>query len=172
MFRELDSWRNPSETSLIVEKSSDAGFALVEILVAVAILAIMLAVAVLTIPNHDDRYWRENLDQLVVSLNLAQEESAISGTPMTAQVDSAGWRFYMPNASAAISNNSNVVSTSGLLPEVYRPQAWHKPVEIVPLQLTLGDEQVVQALQIPIKQENRQALLLRSRQGRFSWSKR
>ncbi len=160
-----------SFTSLKQGKYCEAGFTLVEVLVAIAILAIMLAVAVLTIPNHDERYWRENLDQLVVSLNLAQEESAMSGMPMTAQVDSAGWRFYIPNTSAAISNNSNVVSTSGLLPEVYRPQTWYKPVEITPLQLTLGDEQVAQTLQVPIKQENRQALLLRSSNGRFSWNK-
>jgi type II secretion system protein H len=167
----LYSWRNPSVTSLNTGKISDAGFTLVEILVAIAIMAIMLAIAGLTIPNHDERYWRQNLDQLVGSLNLAQEESAMSGTPMSAQVDSAGWRFYVPNSSTAISNNSSAVNVSGLLPEVYRAQAWHKPVEMTPLQLTLGDEQVMQALQVPIKQENRQALLLRSRQGRFSWSK-
>ena len=152
-------------------RCSDAGFTLVEMLVAISILAIMLAVAVLAIPNHDDRYWRENLDQLVVSLNLAQEESAMSGMPMVAQVDSTGWRFYIPNASAAISDNSNTVSATGLLPEVYRPQLWYKPVNMTAVQLTLGDEQVSRALQIPIQQESRQAILMRNRNGRFSWSK-
>jgi hypothetical protein len=55
------------------------------------------------------------------------------------------------------------------MPDVYRPQAWHKPVEIAALQITLGGEQITQAMQIPIKQENRQAILLRKNNGLFSW---
>jgi hypothetical protein len=55
------------------------------------------------------------------------------------------------------------------MPDVYRPQAWHKPVEMAPLQMTLGGEQVTQAMQIPIKQDNRQAIVSRNSNGRFSW---
>jgi hypothetical protein len=66
------------------------------------------------------------------------------------------------------------------MPDVYRPQSWYKPVEIAPLQLTLGGEQVTQVLQIPLRQvtgsraqlnplDTRQALLMRNRNGRFSW---
>ena len=73
---------------------------------------------------------------------------------------------------------SPVNNSSGLMPDVYRPQTWYKPVEIAPLQLTLGGEQVAQVLQIPIKQvtgsgaqDSRQALLIRNRNGRFSWMK-
>ena len=193
-------------------KAADAGFTLIELLVAIAIMAVVLGVAVLAIPNHDERYWKDNLDQLVSSLNLAQEESAMSGTPMIAQIDSAGWRFFVPNSNGAYSysgasgssgypapmgsspnssggqaislagNSSNAVSpvsnSSGLMPDVYRPQSWYKPVEIAPLQLTLGGEQVAQVLQIPIKQvtgsgaqDTRQAILIRNRNGRFSWMK-
>ena len=187
-------------------RAADAGFTLIELLVAIAIMAVMLGVAVLAIPNHDDRYWRDNLDQLVSSLNLAQEESAMSGTPMIAQIDSAGWRFFVPNSNGAYGysgstgsmgssssasggqaislagNSSNAVSPvnnpSGLMPDVYRPQSWYKPVEIASLQLTLGGEQVAQVLQIPIKQvtgsgvqDTRQAILTRNRNGRFSWMK-
>jgi len=79
------------------------------------------------------------------------------------------------NSSSAVSPVSN---PSGLMPDVYRPQAWYKPVEIAPLQLTLGGEQVAQVLQIPIKQvtgsgaqDTRQAILIRNRNGRFSWAK-
>lgn len=183
-----------------LRKAADAGFTLIEILVAIAVMAIVLGVAVLALPNHDERYWKENLDQLVSSLNLAQEESAISGSPMLVQIDSAGWRFFVPTLSGSsgvsgisggqsISLSSNaagsqassmgqVSNASGLIPDVYRPQSWHKPVEMAPLQLTLGGEQVTQALQIPIKQvtgsgaqDTRQALLIRNRNGRFSWMK-
>ena len=181
---------------------SDAGFTLIEMLVAIAIMAVILAVAVLAIPNHDDRYWRDNLDQLVSSLNLAQEESAMSGTPMVAQIDSAGWSFFIPNANGganasygtssmgqsgnavALGGASNAPSpitanTSGLMPDVYKAKSWYKPVDMAPIQLTLGGEQVAQVLQIPIKQVNTQAngqagaqaILMRNSNGRFSWTK-
>jgi len=187
-----------------LSKATDAGFTLIELLVAIAIMAVMLGVAVLAIPNHDERYWKDNLDQLVSSLNLAQEESSMSGTPMIAQIDSVGWRFFVPNTNGAYGNSgssgsmssssstsggqaislngnsgvSPVSNPSGLMPDVYRPQAWYKPVEIAPLQLTLGGEQVAQVLQIPMKQvtgsgaqDTRQAILVRNRNGRFSWTK-
>ena len=188
-------------SSFSLRSVADAGFTLIELLVAIAIMAVMLGVAVLAIPNHDERYWKDNLDQLVSSLNLAQEESAMSDSPMIAQIDSAGWRFFVPNVNGAygssgsmgsssnassgqslsLSGNSGVSpvsNPSGLMPDVYRPQAWYKPVEIAPLQLTLGGEQVAQVLQIPIRQvtgsgvqDTRQAVLIRNRNGRFSWVK-
>lgn len=152
----------------------EAGFTLIEMLVALAVMAIVLAVAMITIPNHDDRYWRDNLDQLVTSLNLAQEESTMSGTPIMAQVDSAGWRFLIinPNGSIGMTLGGNIVNStnSGLMPDVYRAQAWYKPVQMVPVQLTLGGELVNAALQIPITLEQRSAILQRSTNGRFSWT--
>jgi hypothetical protein len=30
-----------------------------------AVMAVLLGIAVLALPNHDERYWRDNLDQLV-----------------------------------------------------------------------------------------------------------
>jgi prepilin-type N-terminal cleavage/methylation domain-containing protein len=188
-----------ASTPPLVKGVSDAGFTLIELLVAIAIMAVILGVAVLAIPNHDERYWKDNLNQLVSSLNLAQEESAISGTPMIAQVDSAGWRFFVPNVNGTYESNgsSNANASSGqslsrsgnsavspannsssLMPDVYRPQSWYQRVEITPLQLTLGGEQVAPVFQIPIKQfigsgaqDTRQALLIRNRNGRFSWIK-
>jgi type II secretion system protein H len=180
-------------SSFNIRKATDAGFTLIEMMVVVAIMAIVLGMAVLAIPNHDERYWKDNLNQLVSSLNLAQEESAMSGTPIIAQIDSVGWRFFIPNinGSAATNaplgqplsgNSSNTLlgNASTMMPEVYRPQSWYKPVEIAPLQLTLGGEQVTQVLQISLRQvtgsgaqlnpsDTRQAVLIRNRNGRFSW---
>ena len=180
---------------------ADAGFTLIEILIALAVFAIVMAVAVLNIPNHDDRYWRDNLDQLVSSLNLAQEESAMSGITMFAQVDSTGWRFFVPgtagNAGAAGASAGALTlggglgggggsaasnapppgfsNSNGLTPDVYQAKNWYKPVDMPPLQLTLGGESVAEVLQIPIRQASgadiRQAILIRNRNGRFSWNK-
>jgi type II secretion system protein H len=175
-----------------IKNSSEAGFTLIELLIAVAVLAIVMAVAVLAIPNHDDRYWRDNLDQLVSSLNLAQEESAMSGMTMVAQIDSNGWRFFVPGTTGAAGSSAgamtlgagnaatnapppNFSNSSGLMPDVYQAKNWNKPVDMAPLQLTLGGEQVTEVLQIPIRQttgaEIRQAILIRNRNGRFSWNK-
>lgn len=144
----------------------ESGFTLIEFLVAIAVMAVLLGIAVLAVPNHDERYWRDNLDQLVRSLNLAQDESTMSGIPMLAQVDSVGWRFSIP-LSGLSPLGSNPGST--FLPDVYRAQQWHKPVEMVPVQLSLGGERITAAQQIPIKQESRQAMLMRSTNGRFQW---
>lgn len=191
--KRIENFDRPSSfrRAVVSLSNSEAGFTLVELLVAIAVMAVILAVAVLAIPNHDDRYWRDNLDQLVASLNLAQEESAMSGTPMIAQIDSTGWRFFIPNTSGsgaygtslmgqtAIAPNQLTANISGLLPDVYRAQSWYKPVDMAPVQLTLGGEQVAQVLQIPIQQARNQvnsqsavmALLIRNRNGRFSWVK-
>ena len=191
--KRIESFDRPSSSrrALVSIGNSEAGFTLVEILVAIVVMAIILAVAVLAIPNHDDRYWRDNLDQLVASLNLAQEESTMSGTPMIVQIDSTGWRFFISNASGSGAYGTSLMgqtatapgqltaNTSGLLPDVYRTQSWYKPVEMAPVQLTLGGEQVAQVLQIPIQQARNQgnsqpaamALLMRNRNGRFSWVK-
>jgi hypothetical protein len=85
---------------------------------------------------------------------------------MVAQVDALGWRFSMPQ-SAVTAAGSNTGST--FLPDVYRAQTWHKPVEITSVQLSLGGERITEPLQIPIKQEQRQAVLMRSTNGRFQW---
>jgi prepilin-type N-terminal cleavage/methylation domain-containing protein len=171
---------------------AEAGFTLIEMLVALAVFAIVMAVAVLTIPNHDDRYWRDNLDQLVSSLNMAQDESAMSGMTMVAQIDGNGWRFFVPGAVGAAGNSAGVLTlggsntatnapppgfnnSNGLMPDVYKAKNWYKPVDIAPLQLTLGGESVSEVLQIPIRQVSgadiRQAILIRNRNGRFSWNK-
>lgn len=113
--------------------------------------------------------------------------------------------FFIPNANggantsygaASMGQSGNAVAlggsanapspitanTSSLMPDVYKAQSWYKPVDMAPIQLTLGGEQVAQVLQIPIKQVNAQAtaqvngvgaqvILMRNSNGRFSWAK-
>jgi hypothetical protein len=40
---------------------------------------------------------------------------------------------------------------------------------MIPVQLSLGGERFTEPLQVAIKQENRQAVLLRTTSGRFQW---
>jgi len=88
------------------DKHNDAGFTLIELLVAISMMAVLLGVAVLALPNHDERYWRDNLDQLVSSLNLAEDESAMSGTPMLAHIDGLGWCFITPLLSMSMAGGN------------------------------------------------------------------
>jgi type II secretion system protein H len=151
----------------------EGGFALIEILVAILIMAIVLSVAILNIPNHDERYWRNDLDHLVSSLNAAQDESSMSGNVMFVQLDSQGWRFYQdkPINSQWLSLGNSQITSSVLIPDVYKPQIWSKSVLVESMQLTLGGELAIKSLNIPIAQDVRRATLLRNRNGRFSWVK-
>jgi general secretion pathway protein H len=145
---------------------SEGGFTLIEMLLVLSIVAILLTVAVLTIPNHDERNWRNNLDQLVASLNAAQDESQMTGIPMRAEINESGWRFSKSDPLTQ-TRDSNQPAT--FIPDAYKAQSWSKPVVMDPLQLNLGAEYVSEGLRTSIEQEKRTATLIRSNDGHFSW---
>ena len=175
--------------SSLLKGFRESGFTLIEMLIAITILAIVMSLAVLNLPNHDERYWRNDLDHLVSSLNAAQDESAMGGNAIQAQIDSQGWRFYQANFNgasgmdfglgsggaltlgASVANvQANQPNGSGLMPDVYKPQFWNKAMQIAPVQLTLGGETVNEPLNIAIAQDTRRATLLRNRNGYFQWA--
>ena len=147
--------------------SAEGGFTLIEMLLALTIVAVLLGVAVIAIPNHDERYWRSNLDQLVSSLNAAQDESQISGIPMRVVINQSGWRFNKANQER---RTPDPVLTNTFIPEAYKPQTWFKPVNLEPIQLYLGTEFVNEELRVPLQQDKRLATLIRSNDGRFFWT--
>ena len=146
--------------------SSDGGFTLIEMLLALTIVAILLGVAVLTIPNHDERYWRNNLDELVSTLNAAQDESQSSGIPVSVAINQLGWRF---SKTTCTGQAQDPTLTNTFIPEAYKPHAWFKPVSVEPIQLNLGSGYVNEELKIPLEQEKRLAILIRSNDGHFYW---
>ena len=146
--------------------SSDGGFTLIEMLLALTIVAILLGLAVLAIPNYDDRYWRNDLDQLVSTLNAAQDESQSSGIPVSVAITQSGWRF---SETTPTRQAQDPTLTSTFIPEAYKPHAWFKPVSVEPIQLNLGTEYVNEELRIPLEQEKRIAILIRSTDGHFYW---
>jgi type II secretion system protein H len=147
--------------------SKEGGFTLIEMLLALTVVAILLAVAVLAIPNHDERNWRNNLDQLVASLNAAQDESQITGIPMRVEVNESGWHF---SKSVSMGQVKDSTQPPTFIPDAYKAQAWSKPVIIEPLQLNLGAEYIAEVLRTSIQQEKRSATLIRSSDGHFNWS--
>ncbi|MBU3630711.1 prepilin-type N-terminal cleavage/methylation domain-containing protein [Polynucleobacter sp. AP-Melu-500A-A1] len=145
----------------------DGGFTLIEMLIALMIVAILLSLAVLAIPNHDERNWQNNLDQLTATLNAAQDESQSSGIPMRVEIDRSGWRFYKRDP---VDQTQSLGSQSTFTPDAYKAQSWSKPVIILQVQFSLGSEYVTEESRISIEQEKRTATLLRSRDGHFSWT--
>ena len=145
----------------------DGGFTLIEMLIALTIVAVLLSLAVLAIPNHDERSWQNNLDQLTATLNAAQDESQSSGIPMRVEIDGSGWRFYKRDL---VDQTPSLTPQSTFIPDAYKAQAWSKPVIISPVQFSLGSEYVTEESRISIEQEKRNATLLRSRDGHFSWT--
>lgn len=157
---------NKENLNSLAQTPSESGFTLIEMLLVLSIVAILLTVAVLTIPNHDERNWRNNLDQLVTSLNAAQDESQMTGIPMRAEISESGWRFSKSDPMNQ-PRDSNQPAT--FIPDAYKAQTWSKPVVMEPLQLNLGAEYVSEVLRTPIEQEKRTATLIRSNDGHFSW---
>jgi general secretion pathway protein H len=157
---------NKEKINSLAQTPSEGGFTLVEMLLVLGIVAILLTVAVLTIPNHDERNWRNNLDQLVTSLNAAQDESQMTGIPMRAEISESGWRFSKSDPMNQ-TRDSNQPPT--FIPDAYKAQTWSKPVVMEPLQLNLGAEYVSEGLRTTIEQEKRTATLIRSNDGHFSW---
>jgi type II secretion system protein H len=162
----LTSEFEKEQTLSCAPNSSEGGFTLIEMLLALTIVAILLGAAVLAIPNHDERYWRNNLDQLVSTLNAAQDESQSSGIPVSVAINQMGWRFSKTTRAGQAQDPS---LTNTFIPEAYQPHAWFKPVKLEPIQLNLGTEYVNEELRIPLEQEKRLAILIRSNDGHFYW---
>lgn len=149
----------------------DSGFTLIEVMVAIAVLAILLSIAIIKIPNHDERYWRNDLDHLVGSLNAAQDEATLTAQIMQVEIDSRGWRFSQVGDVSLLGSVGlqNKVKTSILLPDAYKSHAWSRAMILEAHQFTLGDEFFSERFQLEIGQDDRKAFLRRDTSGRFTW---
>jgi len=129
-------------------KKKSQGFTLIEFLVVLVILSVVLGLATLRLPNQDQRYFQDRLEQLTASLNIAQDESVITGAPILVQIDPVGWRFYQLQAR----------NQFRLLQSPLAPQVWHKKVELNGLtELVIGQESITEPWSVEIKQEQLKA---------------
>ena len=140
----MSSWKRILETG----KKKSQGFTLIEFLVVLVILSVVLGLATLRLPNQDQRYFQDRLEQLTASLNIAQDESVITGVPILVQIDPVGWRFYQLQAR----------NQFRLLQSPLAPQVWHKKVELNGLtELVIGQESITEPWSVEIKQEQLKA---------------
>ncbi len=143
--------------------NGEAGFTLIELLVVLALVGVALALATLAIPNHTERYWRDHLEALRVSLNAAQDEAILSAVPITVEIDSQGWRFYQ---------NTRAVTLQAM-GDPFLPRTWQIPVTVKPTVWQLGAEPstTYEALEIQggdkSTQTGRRAMLVRNANGQF-----
>lgn len=136
----VSSWIRILETG----KKKSQGFTLIEFLVVLVILSVVLGLATLRLPNQDQRYFQDRLEQLTAGLNIAQDESVITGVPILVQIDPVGWRFYQLQAR----------NQFRLLQSPLAPQVWHKKVELSGLtELVIGQESIAEPWSVEIKQE-------------------
>ena len=140
----VSSWIRILETG----KKKSQGFTLIEFLVVLVILSVVLGLATLRLPNQDQRYFQDRLEQLTAGLNIAQDESVITGVPILVQIDPVGWRFYQLQAR----------NQFRLLQSPLAPQVWHKKVELNGLtELVIGQESITEPWSVEIKQEQLKA---------------
>lgn len=138
-------------------QQSQAGFTLIEVLVVLALVGLVFALASLAIPNHQERYWRDNLEGLTVSLNAAQDEAMLSGVPIVVEIDAQGWRFYQASRAGSMQ----------LMREPFAPRQWQHPMTLSPVQWQLGDEAAKSIAPLSLTQVQRQATLFRNANGQF-----
>lgn len=160
-------------------KIHQGGFTLIEVLASISIVSILMSVAVLNIPNHDQSNWKSNVDQLVASMNMVHEESLMNGRPINIKIDQKGWEFYYPDTQPY---KSSVNSTDNLSRDLnqselgkqsqqnfhqYQSKSWAKLVSMVPVVILLGDELFRPNLKIPISQDKQTVIIFRNQQGQF-----
>jgi len=150
----VSSWIRILETG----KKKSQGFTLIEFLVVLVILSVVLGLATLRLPNQDQRYFQDRLEQLTAGLNIAQDESVITGVPILVQIDPVGWRFYQLQAR----------NQFRLLQSPLAPQVWHKKVELSGLtELVIGQESIAEPWSVEIKQEQFKAQISKTEMRLF-----
>ncbi len=146
-----------------IRTNAQAGFTLLELLVVLVLVSTVLALATLAIPNHSERYWRDNLEALRASLNAAQDEAILHAIPITAEIDSQGWRFYQ----------NTRAGTLQVMTDPFAPRTWQIPVTVAPTVWSLGAEPSTTYEAVEIReggrdgQGERRAILLRNANAQF-----
>lgn len=90
------------------------GFTLLEILIAVAIVAVTVGLAVLKLEPSDGRRLEDAAEKLVRQLEIARDEAVIRGQTVAFSSDGPGYQFWLAdterNAWVALPNTETIAS--------------------------------------------------------------
>ncbi|KAF0814301.1 hypothetical protein IGB42_01202 [Andreprevotia sp. IGB-42] len=85
----------------------DAGFTLIEILVTLAVIAIVMGIAVVQLGESDGRVAGREAERLSLLLDAARDEAINGGRPLAWSTDGHGYQFWLQDDQ----NNWQVLST-------------------------------------------------------------
>ncbi len=77
--------------------TEQSGFSLIEILIAMAIMAIMIGMAVPYIGNSNDKYAREEISRLLAAIEMVRDLAVIENREYGLTIDEDGYQFLVLN---------------------------------------------------------------------------
>ncbi len=153
------------------------GFTLIELMVVVAIIAILAGAATLTAFPSRGRDVQADAQRLVQLFQLAQSEVRIDGRPITWHADNQGYRFERRQR-ASVAGVPLPTAEANARPDIFaaddalRPRAWSSP----PLSVRLDPpgspvftaEWMAPPLRIELSGDLGHAVIVRDATGRYA----
>ena len=141
-----------------ISATKQAGFSLLELLVVISILGFILSMATLALPNNNEKLWKQDVEELIATLNQAREEVAMSGSPIRWVSSSQGWSF----------RQINLQGDERPLGNPLQERHWRlSPTSTSIDQLIIGQEVFTPQTMLELKHGNLSARIQREKNGRF-----
>jgi general secretion pathway protein H len=138
--------------------TKQAGFSLLELLVVISILGFILSMATLALPNNNEKLWKQDVEELIATLNQAREEAAMSGAPIRWVSSSQGWSF----------RQISLQGDERPLGDPLKERRWRLSPTLSSIdQLVIGQEVFTSPTMIEIRHGTLSARIQREKNGRF-----
>ena len=76
-----------------INRQQTGGFSLIEILIAMAIIALMVGIAIPYIGNSNDKYAREEINRLLAAVEMVRDKAVIENREFGLTIDEDGYQF-------------------------------------------------------------------------------